>query len=106
MRNQSPFPSTGFLSYPRGVKKTALLLVLVVTTGCISKSEYKALVESQRLYHEATKVDLRGLYETLPEPSRSTRLGTVEQQESTLRAAEERAGIAAPGSASPTKEGR
>jgi len=79
------------------LRRFALVALLVLAPGCITRAEYRAGVTAWRSYYDATRPDLETLYGGLAEPSRSTCLGLVSQEDATIHAAEVRAGIAPQG---------
>lgn len=59
----------------------------------MSKAELRSHAESRRAFFNAVVPDLRKNYSVLPEPSRSTRLRVLEEEDLALRAFEERVGL-------------
>lgn len=76
------------------MKKILLVALFLAGCSCIGGEDYRLQVESRRAFFEAVRPDLSRLYGSLEEPSRSTRLATLEQEEAVIRAQERRAGIA------------
>jgi len=77
----------------RRLRAKELVLGLVLLGGCITRAEYREGVKARRTYYDATKWDLRNVYDSIPEPSRSTRKRLVDDEEESIQAAEIRAGI-------------
>jgi hypothetical protein len=77
------------------VKKAVIIVAALAFTvqGCVSKAEFRENVKAWRGFHDAVSPDLTKLYGAMAEPSRTTRLRTISDDEDALEKAEKRAGL-------------
>ena len=82
------------------MRHLVLVALLLTPACCVSKTELRADVAAWRAFTDAVEPDLQRLYGAMPETSRRNRLALLEENRAAITKAEERAGIAAPGSGS------